>query len=161
MDTRTGGVRHRTGERPAAEREPAQRQPALLGSLTIPGRPDHVTHARAFITRALSRLPAVDSDAATLMTSELVTNAIQHTRSGAGGMVTVLVTELPGGALIEVTDDGAAGAPIVKSDVYTAEGHGLYLVQQLAAQWGYLRAAEGTTVWFHVPAAGTLDALSA
>jgi signal transduction histidine kinase len=90
------------------------------------------------------------------MTSELVTNAIQHTRSGTGGTVTVTAVRLPGGVLIEVLDDGSAGAPIVKSDLYAAEGHGLYLVQQLAARWGYLRhPAGGTTVWLHLPAMGT------
>jgi len=29
----------------------------------------------------------------------------------------------------------------------------LFLVQHLAAQWGYLRDPAGTTVWFHLPAA--------
>jgi hypothetical protein len=43
--------------------------------------------------------------------------------------------------------------PVVKGDLYAAEGHGLFLVQHLAAQWGYLRDPAGTTVWFHLPAA--------
>jgi hypothetical protein len=29
----------------------------------------------------------------------------------------------------------------------------LFLVQHLAAQWGYFRDPAGTTVWFHLPAA--------
>jgi hypothetical protein len=53
--------------------------------------------------------------------------------------------------LVEIIDDGSAGVPIVKGDLYAAEGHGLFLVQQLAAQWGYLRDPAGTTVWFHLP----------
>jgi len=40
----------------------------------------------------------------------------------------------------------------VKGDLYAAEGHGLFLVQHLAAQWGYLRNPAGTTVWFHLAA---------
>jgi hypothetical protein len=44
--------------------------------------------------------------------------------------------------------------PIVKGDLFTPDGHGLYLVKQLAAQWGYLRDQAGTTVWFHL---GTAD----
>ena len=52
--------------------------------------------------------------------------------------------------LIEVIDDGSAGTPVVKADLFAADGHGLYLVQQLAAQWGYLRDPAGTTVWFHL-----------
>jgi hypothetical protein len=96
----------------------------------------------------------VDCDAATLLTSEIVTNAIQHTKSGVeGGTVTVVVIGVPSGVLVEIIDEGSAGTPIVKGDLYAAEGHGLFLVQHLAAQWGYLRDPAGTTVWFHLQAA--------
>jgi two-component sensor histidine kinase len=101
-------------------------------------------------TLAASHLK-VDSDAATLLTSEIVTNAIQHTKSGVDGSVTIVVIGAPRGVLVEVIDEGSSGVPIVKGDLYAAEGHGLFLVQQLAAQWGYLRDPGGTTVWFHLP----------
>jgi anti-sigma regulatory factor (Ser/Thr protein kinase) len=95
----------------------------------------------------------VDSDAATLLTSELVTNAIQHTASGAdGGSITIVVIDVPDGVLVEVIDDGSAGMPVVRSELLATDGHGLYLVQQLTAQWGYLRDPAGTTVWFHLAA---------
>lgn len=131
----------------------------VLGSLTIPGSPGLVREARAFVTRTLSshRL-SVDADAATLLTSEIVTNAIQHSRSGIdGGTVTIVVIQVPHGALIEVIDDGSVDTPIVKGDLYAAEGHGLYLVQHLAAQWGYLRDPASTTVWFHLPSTSGQD----
>jgi anti-sigma regulatory factor (Ser/Thr protein kinase) len=130
------------------------RTTAILGSATIPGRPEAVVGARAFVARTLSaadKTPALDSDAATLLTSELVTNAIQHTASGApGGTVTIVVVNVPDGVLVEVIDDGSAGTPVVRRDPLTTSGHGLMLVQQLAAQWGYLRDPAGTTVWFHL-----------
>ena len=130
------------------------RTTAILGSATIPGLPEEVVGARAFVARTLSaadKTPSLDSDAATLLTSELVTNAIQHTASGApGGTVTIVVVNVPDGILVEVIDDGSADTPVVKRDVLTASGHGLLLVQQLAAQWGYLRDPAGTTVWFHL-----------
>ena len=69
----------------------------------------------------------------------------------------VVVIRVPLGALVEIIDNGSAGVPIVKGDLYAAEGHGLFLVQQLAAQWGYLRDPTGTTVWFHLPNAGGPD----
>ena len=76
-----------------------------------------------------------------------------HTASGApDGTVTIVVIDVPDGVLIEVIDDGSADTPVVKGDVLAADGHGLYLVQQLAAQWGYLRDPAGTTVWFHLAA---------
>jgi anti-sigma regulatory factor (Ser/Thr protein kinase) len=134
---------------------------AILGSATIPGRPEEVSGARAFVERTLSavgKTPAVDTDAATLLTSELVTNAILHTASGApGGTVTIVVVDVADGVLIEVIDDGSAGTPVVKDDLLTDDGHGLYLVQQLTAQWGYRRDPAGTTVWFHLPSDWPLD----
>jgi anti-sigma regulatory factor (Ser/Thr protein kinase) len=134
----------------------ARQMTAILGSLTIPGRPEEVSKARAFITRTLAAPSTgrrVDSDAATLLTSELITNAIVHTMSGTvDGTVTIVVVDVPDGVLIEVIDDGSADTPIVKRNLFAADGHGLYLVQQLAAQWGYLRDPAGTTVWFHLVA---------
>ena len=147
MDTLAGSRGRRSAWRPRA---------AILGSLTLPGEPQQVSRARGFVARTLASagLPGVDSDAATLLTSELVTNAIVHTDSGKPGRtVTVVVLGLPGGALVEVLDDGSASTPVVKGDPFAGEGQGLFLVQQMAAQWGYLRGQGGTTVWFHLAAA--------
>jgi anti-sigma regulatory factor (Ser/Thr protein kinase) len=147
---------------PGKSRRPrpgASQRAAVLGSLTIEGHPKQVSAARAFVARTLgaSHLK-VDIEAATLLTSEIVTNAVQHTKSGVdGGTVTIVVIGVPRGALVEIIDNGSAGVPIVKGDLYAAEGHGLFLVQQLAAQWGYLRDPTGTTVWFHLPNAGGPD----
>src|SRR5215469_15048965 len=90
MDTLAGSRGRRSAWRPRA---------AILGSLTLPGEPQQVSRARGFVARTLASagLPGVDSDAATLLTSELVTNAIVHTDSGKpGGTVTVVVLGLPG-----------------------------------------------------------------
>src|ERR1022692_1955539 len=124
----------------------------VLATLTIPGRPEQVSSARAFVSRTLSAHEiGTDNDTATLLTSEIVTNAIAHTKSGVeGGTVTIVMIGIPHGVLVEVIDDGSAGTPIVKGDLYAAEGHGLFLVQELATQWGYLRNPGGTTVWFHL-----------
>ena len=53
----------------------------VLGSVTIPGHPQHVSRVRDFVRRMAAEIPAVDSDAATLLVSELVTNAIQDRKS--------------------------------------------------------------------------------
>jgi anti-sigma regulatory factor (Ser/Thr protein kinase) len=122
---------------------------AVLGSLTIPGRPEHVREARGFVAKALGELhPGLDN--AVLLTSELVTNAVMHSSSRcSGGTVTILIMESAGGVRIEVADQGSdLSAPVVRGDVYASDGHGLFLVQTLADQWGYLRDATGTTVWF-------------
>jgi serine/threonine-protein kinase RsbW len=129
---------------------------AVLGSLAIAGRPEHVREARTFAARVLADLGPV-TETAVLLTSELVTNAVRHSRSrSAGGMVTLVILQDPAGVRIEVTDDGSdTGAPVVKADTFASDGHGLLLVQSLAEQWGYLRSgAAGTTVWFRLACPG-------
>ena len=108
----------------------------VLGSLTIPGRPEQVATARAFVARTLSsHQVGADPDAATLLTSEIVTNAVQHTKSGVdGGTVTIVVIGVPRGVLVEIIDDGSAGTPVVKGELYAAEGHGLFLLWAVAIQ---------------------------
>src|SRR6201996_9153657 len=157
METPEGNSRPWSGHqcRPGPHGTTGGARATVLGSLTIPGRPEQVSGARAFVTQTLSsHRGEADYDSASLLTSEIVTNAIQHTKSGVdGGTVTIVVIGVPHGVLVEIIDDGSAGTPVVKGDLYAAEGHGLFLVQHLAAQWGYLRDSAGTTVWFHLPVA--------
>lgn len=124
---------------------------AVLGSLAIPGRPEHVREARTFAARVLAGLGPV-AETAMLLTSELVTNAVRHSRSrSAGGTVSLVILQDPTGVRIEVTDDGSdTGTPVVKADTFASDGHGLLLVQSLSEQWGYLRSGAGTTVWFRL-----------
>jgi hypothetical protein len=63
----------------------------------------------------------------------------------------VVVLEIADGIRVEVTDNGSAtSAPVVKGDTYASDGHGLFLVQTMARQWGFLRGLAGTTVWFQL-----------
>jgi anti-sigma regulatory factor (Ser/Thr protein kinase) len=125
--------------------------PAVLGRVTMPGRPDHVSEARALVVKALGDLhPRLDD--AVLMVSELVTNAIVHSNSRQpGGTVTVSVLESADGVQVEVADCGSElSTPVVRADRYATDGHGLFLVQSLADQWGYLRDEACTVVWFRL-----------
>ncbi|HEY1618558.1 MAG TPA: ATP-binding protein [Streptosporangiaceae bacterium] len=124
---------------------------AVLGSLTIPGRPEQVCQARAFVAAKLGDLGPV-AETAVLLTSELVTNAIRHSNSAsAGGTVTLDILEAGDDVRIEVTDDGSdASSPVVKGDAFASDGHGLFLVEMLARQWGYLRDEGCTRVWFRL-----------
>lgn len=126
----------------------------VLGNLTIPGRPEQVSRARAFV----AALAGPAAETAALLTSELVTNAVLHTSSGDdGGTVTVVVIDVPDGLLVEVVDDGSPdGGPEVSGDRYAARGHGLFLVEQLAARWGFVQDGAGMTVWFQVAAGSEL-----
>jgi anti-sigma regulatory factor (Ser/Thr protein kinase) len=122
---------------------------AVRGSVTIPGRPEQVRAARAFVARTLGALHPSLPDAV-LLTSELVTNALVHSKSGLpGGTISVLVAEAAGGVRIEVIDAGSdLKVPVVRGEPHAAAGRGLFLVQALADQWGYGRTDAGTTVWF-------------
>jgi len=151
-----------TGARPAGQHRdpPAGRPaaaavrpaaPAVVGSLSIAGRSSNVAEARAFVARTLGQQhPCLD--VAVLLCSELVTNAVMHSDSGQpGGTVTVVVLSLAGAVRVEVIDNGSAtSTPIVKSEVCEPDGHGLFLVEQLASIWGYHQDEVGTTVWFRL-----------
>jgi serine/threonine-protein kinase RsbW len=133
----------------AGQREGSHSGAAVLCRMTLPGRPDHVREARTLVAKAFAHLHPRRDDAV-LMTSELVTNAVLHSSScRPGGTVMITVLESAGGVRVEVADSGSdVTTPVVRADVFTADGHGLFLVQSLADQWGYLRNEYGTTVWF-------------
>lgn len=93
----------------------------------FPGRHDQVACARAFVTEVLRCCPVLDD--AILMTSELCTNALQHSESGNGGSFEVTVYVGPGSLRIEVRDDGAAGRPMLRdADDAAEDGRGLEIV---------------------------------
>jgi anti-sigma regulatory factor (Ser/Thr protein kinase) len=121
----------------------------VLDSLTVPGRPERVTEVRQFVLRVVGDAGPM-AETAVLLASELASNAVLHSASGRpGGSATVLITEIGGGVRVEVADEGSDHcAPVVRGDVYASEGHGLFLVQSMADQWGYVRDEGGTTVWF-------------
>jgi anti-sigma regulatory factor (Ser/Thr protein kinase) len=123
---------------------------AILASLTIPGRPEHVSMARSVVAKALRDRPW--ADVAVLLASETVTNAVLHSDSRRpGGTVTLTVLDMGGGVRIDVTDDGSGlTIPVVKGEGCVNGGHGLFLVQALANLWGYVRDETETTVWFWI-----------
>jgi anti-sigma regulatory factor (Ser/Thr protein kinase) len=109
---------------------------------------------REFVRAALADwglTPLVDT--ATLLVSEVVTNAVVHANSGS----TLCVEQTPAAVRFTVTDRGAglAQRAIVRSGI--AGGHGLALLDTLARRWGARRVDDGHEVWFDlvVPSVGT------
>lgn len=84
-------------------------------------------------------------DEASLLVSEVVTNAVRHAGSG----VAVHVDLLDETVRVTVTDRGP-GWP--KRRDATVGGWGLNLVQTIATRWGAYRADDAKTVWFELPA---------
>jgi anti-sigma regulatory factor (Ser/Thr protein kinase) len=127
----------------------------LLGSLTIPGRPEHVAEARRFTARTLGDSWACAATAV-LLTSELVTNSVQHSDSSRdGGTITVTLIAIPGGIRAEVTDASGMTVPALspgqtERPELTEGGRGLQLVDMLSVRWSCCRDEAGTVTWFEL-----------
>ncbi|MFG2291288.1 ATP-binding protein [Streptomyces sp. NPDC048595] len=85
------------------------------------------------------------ADVATLLTSELVTNALVHAEGGA------VVTARVGDRLRVEVRDCASGRPEVRAaTVDGTSGRGLQLVRSLADAWGIRTEGLGKCVWFEL-----------
>jgi CheY-like chemotaxis protein len=128
---------------------------APSAALALRMDPSAAAAARVFVTERCvewSCEPAID--AANLIVSELVTNAVLHGRSHPQ---LVLVHE--GGSLrIEVADDSAASPEPRLPDDDDEHGRGLLLVGAFSAAWGVQPTASGKRIWAQVPC--TYDALA-
>jgi GAF domain-containing protein/anti-sigma regulatory factor (Ser/Thr protein kinase) len=117
----------------------------LPADATSPGR------ARVFVADLLEQwgLEAL-VDAATLLTSELVTNAVRH--AGTGMELAVRHTD-DGTVRVAVTDSAPAVDVHPRKSGSDAEGgRGLFLVEQLAVGWGSAVHESSKTVWFELRA---------
>jgi anti-sigma regulatory factor (Ser/Thr protein kinase) len=133
------------------------------------GQPEQVARARHFVAAALAGCPAAAD--AELLSSELATNAVQHSASGHGGSFVVAISHAPGRVRVTVTDGGSATFPAVAAaaEELATSGRGLLLVDGLADRWGYASPpdhpdhpdrpdhggggcapAAGGTVWFEL-----------
>jgi anti-sigma regulatory factor (Ser/Thr protein kinase) len=111
------------------------------------GIPESVSAARAWVAGFLADSPAADD--AALMTSELVTNAIQYSASRLPcGIVTVSVTTENGLARVDVLDQGEIPPCLAAPH---GLGQGLEIVRQLADVFG----ADGPDRWFSLRLGGT------
>ena len=135
----------RTGMRPA--------QAPVLS--VLPGTPESASAARRMARQLLGEgHPAAET--VQLVVSELVTNAIVHSKSGAaGGTVTVALCPGPSGVLVQVRDDGGPSEPrltdVTRDTGNGAErGYGLLLVDALAERWGTISSPDGRITWCRV-----------
>ena len=117
------GSRARLSTGPAAAAEARRRVRAAIASWQIP----------------------VDQDAALLLTSELVTNAVRH----EPGQAVMLVISCSRGRLRVDVHDTARTLPAVADVPADAEsGRGLLLVETLSDEWGFYRTPAGKAVYF-------------
>jgi anti-sigma regulatory factor (Ser/Thr protein kinase) len=110
---------------------------ALPRDATAPRR------ARRMVEEHAAGLPAERLDAAVLLVSELVTNALVH---GEGEILLELGMD-GDGLHVEIGDHGRR-APHIREDPGADGGWGLRLVEAMARRWGVRDGA--TRVWFDI-----------
>jgi anti-sigma regulatory factor (Ser/Thr protein kinase) len=90
------------------------------------------------------RVP-VDQDAALLLTSELVTNAVRHE---AGQAVMLVITCARGRLRVDVHDTSGSLPAVADVPADAESGRGLLLVETLSDAWGFYRTPAGKAVYF-------------
>jgi anti-sigma regulatory factor (Ser/Thr protein kinase) len=114
--------------------------------LALPARPDAARQARReLLTRGLDE---DISHTVTLLTTELIGNAIRHAGMDPATDRIVFFGRLaPDLVRIEVGDNGPGFSP---DDVSSKGGLGMRMLRKLASRWGCERSGQGFRVWFEV-----------
>jgi anti-sigma regulatory factor (Ser/Thr protein kinase) len=123
----------------------------------LPHTPASVIAARSHISTDLHKAgivtPAVGD--ATLVVSELLTNAILHARPLPGARVLVAWALRERSLEVAVSDGGAMTRPrAARPSLSSIGGRGLAIVENLSWRWGVLPSDFGLTVWAVLPAPG-------
>jgi anti-sigma regulatory factor (Ser/Thr protein kinase) len=132
--------------------EPELEITSAAAEAVMPNRTDSTPAARAFLSRLLEGwgLPDDVIGDASLMTTELISNAVRH----GTGAVTLRVEVDHGTVQVRVHDE-AAQLPVIDESVDPTSlgGRGLFIVQCVADEWGSDPEDPGKTVWFRLQAA--------
>jgi anti-sigma regulatory factor (Ser/Thr protein kinase) len=122
---------------------------SVPSSLSLERSRRAVAQARSFVRERCRHAGVAESvcDAAELMVSELVTNAVEHARSH----VELVVEVTPRVVRVEVGDGNAALPAIQQADEGAVHGRGMAIVDGLASSWGVRPAGRGKAVWFELP----------
>lgn len=122
-----------------------------LGVMRVPGEVRAPGRVRRWVRGLLEADGGADLvDLVELLTSEVVTNAVEH--GPPGGVVDVSVWRDGKRVRVECSD-GGGGVPVVRdSDEGDEGGRGLMLLDGLARAWGSRTDEAGTSVWFEVDA---------
>ena len=137
---------------PASDAHVHDADEAQVANAQVPDRPDSIPAARSFLARLLDGWGVEDEviDDATLLTSELMANAVQH----GAGLVNLKIEVQDGLLHVGVHDDSVEG-PVVNDPSPTRPGgRGMWIVQSIARDWGSESNGDGPgkTVWFELKA---------
>jgi anti-sigma regulatory factor (Ser/Thr protein kinase) len=130
-------------------RTAAQAGPRLI-AFVLPGIPESVPVARWHVRDALDSHGlgeyAVDAE---IITSELVTNAVQHVRDNGTKTIGVTLTHAGSPAAVTVVVSDSSPEEPVRCDTPadSEQGQGLRIVEALSAHWGWHREGGGKAVF--------------
>ncbi|MEV7287245.1 ATP-binding protein [Streptomyces sp. NPDC093252] len=123
--------------------------PPVPAHWRFPAHPASVRRARRAVAEALpcALRPHLHDDLS-LLTSELVTNAIRHGARPAGDdLIELVLWPADGHYWLAVSDPGTGKPVPAHPDADSESGRGLLLVESLAAAWAVRpRPARGTSV---------------
>ena len=130
-------------------RTAAQADPQLI-SLALPGTPESVPAARRHVRAALGLHGLGEyADDAEIITSELVTNAVQHVPGNGSTTIGIALTHAwsPPAVTVAVSDSSRHGPVRHDTPPGSEQGRGLQIVQALSARWGWRQEDGGKTVF--------------
>lgn len=123
-------------------------RPTVQCSRRIPlkAEPTAAAEARRQVQAAICAWDApVDRSVAALLTSELVTNALQHE---AGDSVLLVISCCSEELCVYVFDTSSDAPALVEAAADAETGRGLMLTANLSTHWGYYWTPAGKAVYF-------------
>ncbi|WP_255266189.1 ATP-binding protein [Thermobifida fusca] len=136
--------------------EPARCPPPpsdTVGPRPLVPRPPRVHQPSPSLHRRGTPQPPRQDDAI-LLTSELATNAIEHTRSGQHGDGFFVTVEHTCTEIVRITvhDSGNRQQTphVTKPETDDEHGRGLFIVDALADRWGSRKGWHGQETWFEI-----------
>lgn len=110
---------------------PSQRAPRLVRNL---------------VREALASTSVATRSTATLLASELATNAVVHARSE----FEISVDLVDHVVRVTVTDRGGGRPTVLQPDTDRVGGRGLWMISQMSSRWGTTTVGSETAVWFEL-----------
>lgn len=124
--------------------------PLAATAMEVTAVPSAVADARGFVRGTLAQWGCEEiSDAACLLASEVLTNAVRH----AQGPLRLRLHRTDREITVEVTDHSTHIPQRRPAELGDESGRGLLLVEALATGWGTRPSSDGKTVWFTLPLA--------
>jgi anti-sigma regulatory factor (Ser/Thr protein kinase) len=112
---------------------------------TWPHDPSSVSKARRYVTERLTEHgETAVLDAARLVVSELVTNAVRHARVDFD----LVLARVGDQVLVQVRDTAPGRPQVQRKSLDSVDGRGLALVEMVSSDWGVTDAGDGSKwVW--------------